>query len=1695
MQRRFNGKKLIAIFMAAIMALSYAPAVGPAAAPTSAPAAPAAPAATSPASPASPAATGTQADGVANANEGASANMGASAIPSAITNASVALANATINSIRFYEDSSGKLSAIFTVDAIESTNDGNALGIVAIYRDSGALYKVTENTIAIKMGEIITEEIEADVPPGYTAKAFLWDAVTYAPLCEAATSISPADKTEVSYTAVQTGGTPGASDSTGVSIVFSELVTGLTADDIIVSNVTGAATVESFSGSGTNWALALSSVELEGNLMITIQNFGVYRVTPQQQTVAVYRNTALRGAGWEVLRENANISINPDTAGDGGSVTVNMQSWPNDYADLYNFVTRTINSANDLGGATDFTITAKVSGGLSQNYQGVGIAVHVPGNTGSIVVALRRFHTMFGGSTGNRNLGIMHQGGGAADGASGGESYTGDTRGEVPVWLKIQKTGTTYSAYYSYVSLAYDAASGTDPENQWVPCASGSDYTRSHSTITNRLSGGQDVSIGFFASSGGSNNPILATVSDFRLNGKLIPVSRMLPIKSISTLPTLTASVEAAFNELSLPTTVQATLENGSSYVCDIDWSSAEASYDPNSSVSQTLYGELLVAPGMNPLNLKASTTFTLSDDIFGISVIPKSDPWLWLTAPENTVELAIKAQRADGLRDLDPKLCTFTSLDPTVATVDSDGIVTAVSEGFATIRCEYLSSTSGLMQATTDIVAGTPQGKIWRVASPTGESEIRFKLSDTGVLSYATLKNGKYSLDFANIGLTTNVGDFSTGLTFKEVSAALEINNTYPMYSGKYSEFTNHYKEQTITFTKGAAEYSIVARAYDDGTAFRHRVAANAPNIGDLTISNEPTYMKIPSGATIWTTLRTGSSFEYQSRYDEYTTQTLGTAQGSAGRPVFPILYRVPKADMDDEYLYGLITEAGLTPEYIGSTTQHTGDGLLRLIFDLNQTSAVRTSATMTKPWESPWRTVINGSLGEIVETMMVENLSPAADEGTYKFSEWVEPGVSSWSWVSFYGGQAIKQNHLNFIDLASEMGWQYYILDEGWQPRVYGSRSGETTSSRLGELYVYSGENAPGVAPAGPSTYRSLRAESGPYAGQFAYYDGKLDWYDDVAAYAQEKGVKLIAWVNSRDISSPEWLEKRLSEFKAMGIVGIKSDFFLYESQDRMEVYEELYKATAKYGMLLNCHGTNKPTGELRTYPNALAREAIDGQESGGLNAFQYTISPFSRGVVGTADITEQVSRDSARATNGFQIALSVMFESGMHSLGSGPAAYLDDPIIYSFYKNFPARWSDIKFIDGDVAQHVSLARKEYGSDNWYACTISNVGGEKQLGGAPSFGPAFTFTSKITTDYLDEGEEYYALVYREKERENPAQGYRNALQFEIHEKVKKGDVISVPIQPSGGCVVVFRKDLPLIEGLDVANKNVSVRVDEYYQIPVLYTNPDTAALRELVCESDDENIATVSSAGMIVGVNEGTAKITVRPRFQLPGSDIKVEITVTVLPPEFTLTNGWEVTRRNKDFTILSETSVKIRSTNAAAEIPESSTQPVPNILLKEFPNNVDWEAVIKISGGLNADWQTAGLIAYAGPTTLGIASRRRHSSFGTHCFCFRTPSNEWRVNGNDTQPNADAYLRLVKTGNLLRASWSYDGATFTAMDGNTNSSYNIGTAATIKLGVIIANGSGSTADVDVVFSDFYFKTASEAALTLYPFAESSK
>ena len=109
--------------------------------------------------------------------------------------------------------------------------------------------------------------------------------------------VNDAATTNVTFTAIQIGGTSETADSTGIQITFSRAVTGLSINDITVNNGTGTVVQGALSGTGSIYTVSLSSVITQGDVTVEIGDFGAFNVTTASQSVTVYKNTSSSGGG------------------------------------------------------------------------------------------------------------------------------------------------------------------------------------------------------------------------------------------------------------------------------------------------------------------------------------------------------------------------------------------------------------------------------------------------------------------------------------------------------------------------------------------------------------------------------------------------------------------------------------------------------------------------------------------------------------------------------------------------------------------------------------------------------------------------------------------------------------------------------------------------------------------------------------------------------------------------------------------------------------------------------------------------------------------------------------------------------------------------------------------------------------------------------------------------------------------------------------------------------------------------------------------------------------------------------------------------------------------------------------------------------------------------------------------------------
>ena len=694
---------------------------------------------------------------------------------------------------------------------------------------------------------------------------------------------------------------------------------------------------------------------------------------------------------------------------------------------------------------------------------------------------------------------------------------------------------------------------------------------------------------------------------------------------------------------------------------------------------------------------------------------------------PGSTSDITLKGytgQKSDeGLQNIEADLTeaeiTYESSNEAVAKVEN-GTITAVADGTAIITCT--AQLDGVEQsASIQVLVGQGNEQSWSAVSPDGTVEELFTLNEDGSVSFAVSKNGNTVIGCSETGLVTNMGDFSTGLTFVDFSEE-EVTDSYDLIGAKKSHVDAVGKELTLSFQKEGVDYRIVSRIYDDGVAFHYEIGGDGGQ--ELTISEEKTSFLMPDGSL-------AQAMDFDKANEElYEEKQVSQLEGGY---CMPMLYETPSGE------YALLSEAALTPQYCGAQILGHDSGKLDVVFSPEQFDDVVTEA----PFSSPWRYMVIGDLAAITENTMAETLSPdCALENT----DWVEPGIMDWTWLNgdlrhdnlpegTTWEETAPELYKKYIDFAVEMGWEYQLLDEGWQPRVY---------DRGNDLY-----------------------------------DGYYDWTQEVLDYAKEKGVKIIVWANKRDRDTPEERE-RLKEWHEMGIAGIKPDFFDSQSQEIIQLLDVIKKEAAENLLLVNIHGAGKPDGERRTYPNVITREAVSGGE-GGVNvaAFDCTL-PFTRFAVGGADFTPMASygnlyTEDKGVTQAHLTAEPIMFESGLQTMADKPDVYRAHIAYENLFKDLPATWDETRFLSGDPQHYASLARRH--GDDWYIATLCNE----------------AYQQEISLDFLDEGN-YTAYIFRDGE--DPTNEDTSIAMTAETKTVTAQDTLNFDIPATGGVAVKLVKE-----------------------------------------------------------------------------------------------------------------------------------------------------------------------------------------------------------------------------------------------------------------------------------------------------------
>lgn len=588
-------------------------------------------------------------------------------------------------------------------------------------------------------------------------------------------------------------------------------------------------------------------------------------------------------------------------------------------------------------------------------------------------------------------------------------------------------------------------------------------------------------------------------------------------------------------------------------------------------------------------------------------------------------------------------------------------------------------------------------------VTSPNRTVQITLRLTPEEGVTFTVKRNGKILILPIDVRLA-GIGSIAKGATYEEAWGET-VDETSDLAWGKTKRIRNHYRAMTVRLkAKGGVEWDLEFRAYDDGVAWRYGFPKQK-QLRDFVIEDEKSEFRLGGNPMVMFTICDGYTTSHEALYESKRLSEL---------PVGKLLDKPLLAVWPDGSA-AAITEAGLR-NFAGMYLEvekrerpnfafRPGRGSNRRGAKLEQYSVLRTRLSplpgktdalvvgKTPQW-SPWRVVLLADhAGKLVENNVLLCLNEPA-EGDFS---WLKPGKTTFHWwngtVENGPPSTPKTNfetHKKYIDFCARNDITYHSVIS-----VAGNRPWFT-------------QRDPGFdAPHADTDILHARPD--------------ID-LPRILEYAKQKGVEIRFWVNWKPLS--EHLDEAFAQYERWGVKGLMVDFMDRDDQEMVEWQEKVLRAAARHKLHIQFHGSYKPTGEQRTFPNLFNREGVLNLEylkwSDSCTPPHSVNVAYTRLLAGPVDYHlggfRAATREAFQArelrplvmgTRANQLALYVVFENPMPMVADEPAAYEGQPG-FDFIVDVPTTWDETRFVAGEAGEYIVVARRH--GDTWYLGGITN-------------------------------------------------------------------------------------------------------------------------------------------------------------------------------------------------------------------------------------------------------------------------------------------------------------------------------------------------------------------------------------------------
>lgn len=597
------------------------------------------------------------------------------------------------------------------------------------------------------------------------------------------------------------------------------------------------------------------------------------------------------------------------------------------------------------------------------------------------------------------------------------------------------------------------------------------------------------------------------------------------------------------------------------------------------------------------------------------------------------------------------------------------------------------------------------------KLASPDGRTVSVWEARD-GRLTLTVTKDARTVIDRSELVITEG-GDCLTQSCTMGRPEFYSTDSTYPT-RGTHSIACDRANGMKVTLRRKSQELAVLeARIQDDGVAFRFLISGDGKG---GRIVDEASCIRLVPGCTVWYHDMMGF---YEGIHDRKDISAVKKGEWAAP----PLTFQLTDGG------YGCITEAAIA-DYAGMALQADGsNGFVTRLghaqpsstpfshdYSLEEAIRLGEPAELSGDVRTPWRCVILADdLNTLVNTDLITNLSPEPDKELFPDglnTSWIRPGRSVWCWVD--GGDRNIEGMKEFSRLASEIGFEYNTVDAFW----------------------------------------------------YRWTDEQIK---DLVDYSKALGVDIWLWRHGRDLRDPQKMEEFFARCERLGVVGAKLDALSHESKEFMDLYQRCLRCAAKHHVMLNMHGSNKPSGEVRTWPNEMSREGIRGMEYAKHVTSWATHNntlPYTRFVAGAGDYTPMIFGEKRKETTWMhQIATALIFNSSVIFFASHPQAILDNPGL-DLIKTIPSVWDEtIVLPDSRIGERTVWARRS--GDTWYVAALNGQEADNVA---------------VPLDFLPEGW-FEARIWQDGDTEPSIRKH--------HLFVRSSDALTAPLKPAGGWVL----------------------------------------------------------------------------------------------------------------------------------------------------------------------------------------------------------------------------------------------------------------------------------------------------------------